>query len=78
MADVFERFTRREELLSFKKHNLNKAIAKCSLDMYRQGSIHPASRASFDVALSEMRSFLNDLEQEMHNEPLLDDHDLAN
>jgi hypothetical protein len=75
--DVFERFTRREELLSSKEHSLFKAIAACSLDAYRTGYVRPTSMAMFDVALAELRSWLNDLSREMHDEPLLDEHELT-
>jgi len=78
MADVFERFTRREELLSIKKHSLFKAMAGCSLDAYRTGYIRPTNLAAFDVALVELRSWLDDLSREMHDEPLLDEHSPAN
>ena len=76
MADVFERFTQREELLRIKEHTLLKALAGCSLDAYRTGSIRPESLAAFDVALAELRSWLGDLSQEIHDEPQLDEHAL--
>jgi hypothetical protein len=78
MADVFERFARREELLSIKQHSLLKAMAGCSLDAYRTGYIRPISLAAFDVAIAELSSWLDDLSREMHDEPLLDEHGQAN
>ena len=74
--DVFERFTRREELLRIKEHSLLKALAGCSLDAYRTGYIRPESLATFDVALAELRSWLKDLSQDIHDEPALDEHAL--
>ena len=76
--DVFERFTRREELLRTKEHSLLKALAGCSLDAFRTGFIRPVSLAAFDVALAELRSWLDDLSREMHDEPLLDEHSPEN
>ena len=78
MADVFERFARREELLNIKQHSLLKAMAGCSLDAYRTGYIRPISLAAFDVAIAELSSWLDDLSREMHDEPLLDEHGQAN
>lgn len=74
-TDVFERFAKREELLRIKEHTLLKALKACSLDAYRTGSIRPGNRAAFDVALAELSSWLDDLSQEMHDEPVLDEHD---
>ena len=72
--DVFERFTRREELLRTKEFALLKALAGCSHDAYRIDSIRPESLAVFDVALAELRSWLDDLSQDIHNDPVLDEH----
>jgi hypothetical protein len=74
--DVFERFTRREERLRIKEHSLFKALTECSLDAYRIGSIRPSSLAAFDVSLAELRSWLDDLSQDIHEEPILDEHSL--
>jgi hypothetical protein len=72
--DVFERFARREELLRTREHSLLKALAECSLDAFRTGFIRPISLAAFDVALAELSNWLDDLSQEMHDEPILDEH----
>jgi len=70
--DVYGRFTRREELLTSKEFSLLKALAGCSLDAYGTGNIRPESLAAFDVALDELRSWLNDLSEEIQDEPALD------
>jgi hypothetical protein len=72
--DIFERFARREELLRSKEHSLLKALAECSLDVQRIGSIRPESLAEFDVAIAELRSWLGDLSQDIHDEPGLNEH----
>jgi len=69
--DVFERFIKREELLRSKEHSLFKALTECSLDAYRRGYIRPESLAAFDVALDELRSWLGDLSEDIHDEPVL-------
>jgi hypothetical protein len=74
--DIYERFTRREELLRAKENALLKALAGCSLDAYRTGYIRPESLAAFDVALAELRSWLDSLSQDIHDEPALDEHAL--
>jgi hypothetical protein len=74
--DVYERFTRREEMLRSKENLLLKALTECSLDAYRTGYIRPESLAAFDVALAELRSWLNDLSEEVHDEQALDEHAL--
>ena len=74
--DVFERFTRREELLRIKEHSLHKALSGCSLDAYRTGYIRPESLAAFDVALAELHSSLGNQSEEIHDEPALDEHAL--
>ena len=71
--DVYGRFTRREELLTSKEFSLLKALAGCSLDAYRTGNIRPESLAAFDVALDELRSWLNNLSEEIHDEQALDE-----
>jgi hypothetical protein len=72
--DVFARFIMREELLRNKEHALLRALSECSLDAHKTGYMRLESLAAFDLALAELRNWLDDLSEDIHDEPVLDEH----